>query len=236
MNSKYIISGGLAFSENKDMKRLRKCSLKGWHVSDIKFMGYRLEEGKSMDYIYSVDYRSLKMDEAEEYLDFFTSSGWTHITSEGNIHLFRALPGTKPIYSDQDTVVQKHDNLGKSMKWFTISLILITALLWLGTLISTGALQMTLTILAGILSVIAIPTTWTLLTVYNNKWRAEEKKGLARLAKSLPVLFIILVFSIILLVIDDSRSMVRILASMLICGIALPMAIWGIMSLYHKFS
>ena len=105
--TKYITSGGLAFSEDKDMEKLRRYSLKGWHVSDFKFMGYTLEKGEISDYIYSIDYRSLKEDEEEEYFDFFSFSGWSHIASEAYIHLFRAHPGTKPIYSDRDTIVGK---------------------------------------------------------------------------------------------------------------------------------
>ena len=85
---KYITSGGLAFSEDNDMENLRRFSLKGWHVSDFKFLGYTLERGESLDYIYSIDYRSLKEDEVEEYFDFFASSGWSHIASKGVIHLF----------------------------------------------------------------------------------------------------------------------------------------------------
>jgi len=232
--TKYITSGGLAFSEDKDMKKLRRFSLKGWHVSDFKFMGYTLEKGVSSDYIYSVDYRSLKEGEDEEYFDLFSTAGWTHVTSEGNIHLFRASPGTKPIHSERETVVEKHDNLGGSMKWFIISLALITALAWLGTLLSTGSLQMTWVVIAGILSIIAIPATWTLITIYYNKWKAKENKGLATPIKILPILFLIMVVVIILLVVNDFSSAVRTLASMVIGAIALPTAIWIIMSLYHK--
>ena len=85
--TKYITSGGLAFSEDKDMEKLRRFSLKGWHVSGFKFIGYTLEKGENSDYNYSVDYRSLKENEEEEYFDFFLSSGWSHIASEANIHL-----------------------------------------------------------------------------------------------------------------------------------------------------
>ena len=128
--TKYITSGGLAFSEDKDMEKLRQYSLKGWHVSGFKFMGYTLEKGESSDYIYSVDYRSLKEDEEEEYFDFFLSSGWSHIASEGDIHLFRAHPGTKPIYTDRDTTVEKYKNSSDSMKKLAIPFILITVLVW----------------------------------------------------------------------------------------------------------
>ena len=74
--TKYITSGGLAFSEGKEMEKLRRFSLKGWLVSGFKFMGYTLEKGERTDYI---DYRSLKEDEKEEYVEFFSSSGWTHV-------------------------------------------------------------------------------------------------------------------------------------------------------------
>ena len=126
--TKYITSGGLAFSEDKDMEKLRRFSLKGWHVSGFKFMGYTLEKGESSDYIYSVDYRSLKENEEEEYFDFFSSSGWSHIASEADIHLFRAQPGTKPIYTDRDTTVEKYKNSSDSMKKLAIPFVLITVL------------------------------------------------------------------------------------------------------------
>ena len=49
--TKYITSGGLAFSEDNDMEKLRRYSLKGWHVSDFKFMGYTLERGETRLYL-----------------------------------------------------------------------------------------------------------------------------------------------------------------------------------------
>lgn len=232
--TKYIMSGGLAFAEDKDMEKLRRFSLKGWHVSDLKFMGYTLEKGESADYIYSVDYRTLNEEESEEYFDLFSSAGWTHITSEGDIHLFRAFPGTKPIYSDRATVAEKHDNLGKPMKWMAISMALVTALAWIGSIVSSGSLQMILAVIATILSVISIPLGWTVIAIYNNKWKAKGKKSLVRLAKMIPILFLVLAAAIILLVVDDSDSALLTLASMIIGAIALPTAIWAIMSLYHK--
>lgn len=174
--TKYITSGGLAFSEDKDMEKLRRFSLKGWHVSGFKFMGYTLEKGECSDYIYSVDYRSLKEDEEEEYFDFFSSSGWSHIASEGSIHLFRAQPNTKPIYSDRDTSVVKYENLARSIIYFAIPFILITVLAWVGAMISSGSLQSIMYVIAVIFTVIAIPTAMTVIATYNNKWKVKGKK------------------------------------------------------------
>lgn len=233
--TKYIMSDGLAFNEDKDMDKLRRYSLKGWHVKKFKFMGYTLEKGSSADYIYSVDYRSLKEEDAEEYFDFFTSSGWTHITSEGDIHLFQALPGTKPIYSDRETVVEKHVNLGKPMKWSAISLFIVTVLVWIGLFKASGALQMTFAVLAVIFSMITLPAIWTVITITMNKWRAEGRKGLANLTKISLTLFPVLV-TIIILFTFDIASAARIIAAMLIGAVIVPTAVWVIMTLYHKIA
>lgn len=174
--TKYIISGGLAFSEDKDMEKLRRFSLKGWHVSDFKFMGYSLEKGESLDYIYSVDYRLVQEDEEDEYFDFFLSSGWSHIASNGDIHLFRARSGTKPIYSDRDTLVEKYKNLNSSMNYAAVPLVLLTVLTWGGTILSSGLLQSILQVIAVILSVVALPAAWTVIATYANKWKVEGKK------------------------------------------------------------
>ena len=228
--TKYIMSGGLSFSEEKDMEKLRQFSLKGWHVSNFKFMGYTLKKGESSDYIYSVDYRSLKADEEEEYFDFFSSSGWSHIASEGDIHLFRAQPNTKPIYSDRDTSVEKYENLAHSMNYFAIPFVLITVLAWVGAMMSSGILQSILNTIAVFCTVIAIPTAWTVMATYNNKWKVKEKQGLVNLFKMTPVILFLIAVSILVYV----DSPFEILAFMIIGAIALPTAIWIIMSLSHK--
>ena len=233
--TKYITSGGLAFSEDKDMEKLRRFSLKGWHVSDFKFMGYTLEKGECTDFIYSVDYRSLKQDEEEEYLEFFSSFGWSHIASEGDIHLFRAQPNTKSIYSDRDTSVVKYENLARSMNYFAIPCVFVTVLSWVGAMISSGTLQSIMSAIAVIFTAIAFPTALTVFATYNNKWKVEEKKGLVNLFKTITALLFLIAVCILLYVAD---SEVNILASTIIGAIAgaiaLPTAIWVIMSLWHK--
>ncbi|MDX8047303.1 DUF2812 domain-containing protein [Gracilibacillus sp. S3-1-1] len=235
-NTKYMMSGGLAFSENKDMEKLRKFSLKGWHVSTFAFMGYKLTKGTSTDYIYSVDYQLLDTEEKEEYVDFFHASGWTHVTSEANMHLFRALPGTKPIHTERETVAEKHENSGKMLIHAAILLCFMTALFWLGSLITSEGLQITFIVIAIILTAITIPTVGTILTTYHNKWKAEGKIILARIAKSVAILFVITPLFVILLTANSPNSLLRLFISMAIGGIALPVLIWIIMSLYYKFS
>lgn len=61
----------------------------------------------------------------------------------------------------------------------------------------------------------------------------KRKKRLVNLLKPIPF-FLFLIAVIILLFVDDSDSAVRLLAFMVIGAVALPTAIWVIMSLYHK--
>lgn len=233
--TKYVMSGGLAFAEDKDMEKLRSYSLNGWHVSGFKFMGYTLEKGANLDYIYSVDYRSLAEGEEEEYFDFFLSAGWTHIASAENIYLFRAHPGTKPIYSDLDTMAEKHESSIASMKTFAIPFVLITAMAWIGAVLSSGILESIFLLIAVILSIVAMPTVWTVLTTYSNKWRVEGRRGLVNLVKTIPYLILLLVaVAVVLLGFGSTGTTVKILISMVAGAIVLPTGIWVIMSLYHK--
>ncbi|MCC3359479.1 DUF2812 domain-containing protein [Bacillus sp. REN16] len=232
--TKYITSGGLAFSEEKDMEKLRQFSLKGWHVSDFKFMGYTLEKDESTDYIYSIDYRSLKKEEEEEYFDYFSSSGWTHVTSEGDIHLFRAHPGTKPIYTDRDTTVEKYKNSSGSMKKLAIPFVFTTLLLWVGAMISSGTLQSILLGVATILSIIALPAAWTVIATYRNKWKVEGREGLVHFVRAIPFFVLFLVAILLFLVgARDPGPTIYLLISMMVGAIAFPTVIWVIMSLYH---
>lgn len=231
---KYMMSGGLAFAEEKDMQKLRGLSLQGWHVTGFKFMGYMLERGESTDYVYSLDHRILNVGEEEEYFDLFATAGWSHVASEAGTHLFRAQPGTKPIYSDRETLVEKHKRSGRMINGVAFSLISITALLWIGFLLSSGTLQTTLSVLAVVFSILLLPAAWTAIKIYNNKWRVEGRKGLVIITTIIPPLFLIMSVAC-LSVFKNNNGIIGTLSSavlgLLIGGIGVPLIIWMIMSL-----
>ena len=226
------MSAGLAFSEEKDMDRLCKYSLKGWHVTGFKFMGYALEKGESGNYIYSVDYRTLTEEEEEEYFDFFSSAGWSHIDSEADIHLFRGKPGTTPIYSDEDTSMEKYNHLNDTVKKGTVPLILVTVLLWIVGFLSSSHIRTGLMTVSVILTIFAVPAFWTACAAYSNKWKLKGKRREANMIKNLPMI-LLLILALIILSIYTSRSVVQLLTSMAIGGVALPTAIWLVMSVYQ---
>lgn len=107
MESKYVMIGGLAFSEENDMKKLRNYAREGWILDSI--VGgffYKLKKDKPQDIVYSLDYQN---EADKEYFNIFKEAGWNHVISIGNqMHIFSAKAGTKPIYSDCTSEIDKY--------------------------------------------------------------------------------------------------------------------------------
>ncbi|MDP4524449.1 DUF2812 domain-containing protein [Bacillus halotolerans] len=56
---KYMMSEGLAFSEEKDMKKLSDMASKGWLLDSFAVMGYNLRKAEPRNVTYSLDYRAV---------------------------------------------------------------------------------------------------------------------------------------------------------------------------------
>lgn len=112
-STKYVGSGGLAFSEERDMEKLSKYAKNGWLLERFAPLGFRLRRGQPQNLVYSVDYQ-VNVD--EDYDLIFEDAGWTRVCSAGgNIHIFRAIEGTPPIYSDKTTTIDKYEREKKIM-------------------------------------------------------------------------------------------------------------------------
>ncbi len=127
MKTKYVMNGGLAFSEKRDTKKLEKMAAKGWLFKSFAFGGflYKLEQGQPQELCYTMDFQS-KPDFG--YFEIFSSAGWQHITSaSGQIHVFSAPKGTAPIYSGNEIEEGKYlditSGLGKGAVLSLLALI-----------------------------------------------------------------------------------------------------------------
>lgn len=229
--TRYIMSEGLAFGEETDMKKLQLKSKEGWHLEKFAFMGYTLKKGEPAEYIYNIDYRELEDEEKDEYLNLFAEAGWTHVLSSQGMHFFRAAPGTKPIFTDQESIAEKHHNFGKPLVPIAGTVTLLSILAWIGVVFSSGILQRALTVIAVILIVLAIPSALTLLTIYKNKWIAEDKRGLIRFTSLIPYLTLFLSALIIFVLSDYVHDSLRFIAY-IIFGAAIGM---GTVSLLQQF-
>lgn len=118
--TRYLPSWGLAFAERYEMEKLSGLAEEGWMLDSFAFLGYRLCKGKSEKLIYSLDYQVLPLAEQEEYFKIFEAGGWTHVCSQGSIHVFSAKPGTQPIYSDRNTMHEKYKRAITSWRISTV--------------------------------------------------------------------------------------------------------------------
>lgn len=138
---RYMMSNGLAFSEQKDMETLSKMAAKGWILKRFAFLGYQLEQGAPEDAIFSIDYRDLKDEERAEYIEIFEIAGWSHVCSEAGTHLFKAAPGTKPIYSDKESSVDKVFRQGKYLVPLFVFCLLLSAVAYTISHVTEGIMQ-----------------------------------------------------------------------------------------------
>ncbi|MGE7768329.1 DUF2812 domain-containing protein [Peribacillus sp. NPDC096540] len=176
VRTKYVMSNGLAFAEEKDMKKMRQKALDGWHLKSFRFAGYELEKGDPEDIIYSIDYRTLQSNEEDEYFEMFSYAGWTHVCSSQDMHIFKAKKGTMPIYSDRESTIEKIERLANPLKGIVAFFVTMTVILWLMMTFTSGLVQ-SISEWAFILSfVLTIPAIMTYMATYYHKW----KKGLGK--------------------------------------------------------
>lgn len=132
MKDKYVMISGFAFSEESDMNKLKNYAKEGWILESIVAgFFYKLKKDKPQNIDYSLDYQS---EATEEYFKIFKEAGWTPLVSVGNImHIFSAQEGTKPIYSDCESEIDKYTIMKKETSKGTIySIVAMITIVLLG--------------------------------------------------------------------------------------------------------
>jgi hypothetical protein len=96
-NTRYEPSLGIGFDEAGDMQRLHELAAEGWRLIGFKGLSYVLEPALPEQVVFTVDY----MYEPDmEYFALCQASGWVHVVSMDKlIHIFKAQPGTPPMFS-----------------------------------------------------------------------------------------------------------------------------------------
>jgi hypothetical protein len=100
-NLRYEPSQGVAFDEASDMHRLSTLAAEGWRLIGFKGLRYVLEPAPPEQLIFALDYM-YEPDEA--YVALCHASGWERVvTMDGLIHVFKAAPGTPPMFSTTES-------------------------------------------------------------------------------------------------------------------------------------
>ncbi|MBD8003721.1 DUF2812 domain-containing protein [Bacillus norwichensis] len=175
-STKYMMSNGLAFFEEKDMDKLRQKALKGWHLKRFRCAGYELEKGECEDVIFNIDYRTLQPNEEKEYFEMFSYAGWTHVCSSHDMHIFKAKKGTVPIYSDVESSRDKMVRLAKSLRIAVAFFVGLTVISWLMMALTSGLVQNISSWAFLITFVFTIPAIMTYTATYYHKWKQGIEK------------------------------------------------------------
>lgn len=176
MKNKYVAIGGFAFTEESDMKKLSNYARKGWILDSI--VGgffYKLRKGTPQNIIYTLDYQD-NVD--EEYFSIFKEAGWELVVSIGNkMNIFSAPVGTKPIYSDMDTEMEKYKIMKEQTKRGTVYSLLIGVILVISMIVSVIAVKSIFLILLGlfIIDIIVFIFNFMPYLAYNDRVKQVGK-------------------------------------------------------------
>ena len=169
---KYVSSGGLAFSEKEDMRKLAKQAAKGWHLQDFAFMGYRLVRGEPKLVQYMIDYRTLDEAEEQEYLEMFNHAGWRLVCSSYGMYIFEASADVAPIYTDVDT---KQDKLKRATS-FIPKMALVTTIMTIISFMMNHVIDSSaITVICFLLFIISICSIAMTVSFYFRMFKLMRK-------------------------------------------------------------
>lgn len=169
---------GLAFSEEDDMEKLKNYASQGWILEDI--VGgffYKLRKDKPQNIVYNLDYQT---ETNEEYFTMFKEAGWKLVVSiENYMHIFSAQVGTKPIYSDCESEIDKYTSIRNTTRKGTLySLIIAIALMGL-LVVSLMVIKPIFLIILGLLIIDIFIFVFNFMPylAYNSRIKQIKKYG-----------------------------------------------------------
>lgn len=142
-----------AWQDEKEEAWLAEMAQQGLHLDGVPFPGkYQFKIGEPADYVYRLDYQSLKTKDKDSYLQLFADAGWEQVGEMGGWVYFRykVTNGDTPeIFSDLDSKIGKYQRV----MLFLVILLPIMLMLLNNTSfgIGQGPFSMILQGLAGLL-------------------------------------------------------------------------------------
>lgn len=104
-----------AWQDEKEEAWLAEKAREGLHLQDVSPFGlYHFQKGQPGDYVYRLDFQSLKAKDRESYLQLFEDAGWEHIGDMGGWVYFRhqvSNTDLPEIYSDLESKIGKYQRV-----------------------------------------------------------------------------------------------------------------------------
>jgi len=117
MNNEIIIKRKWfwAWQDEKEEAWLAEMAAQGLHLETVSLPGtYQFKKGEPANFIYRLDYQSLKTKDKDSYLQLFADAGWENVGEMGGWIYFRYKTnnGEAPeIYSDLDSKIGKYQRV-----------------------------------------------------------------------------------------------------------------------------
>ncbi|MBZ9687255.1 DUF2812 domain-containing protein [Clostridium estertheticum] len=168
--NRYIMNMGLAFDEDRAMKKLCLMAKEGWILEKMSLFRYKLAKSQPKEIVYSMDYKKLGQN-TDEYFELFQRSGWEHMCSYGDFHFFTAPPETIPIYTEKENYLSKYESSKQSYKQtaiISVVLLIIVNMIEfvLGSRIEGPIIRNILVVIGTILVAIAVPSLMVSVAYY----------------------------------------------------------------------
>ena len=104
-----------AWQDEKEEAWLTEMAQNGFHLESIALPGqYTFRKGEPGNYVYRLDFQTMKAKDRESYLQLFADAGWEHIGDMGGWIYFRHLVNGSEIpeiYSDLESKIGKYFRL-----------------------------------------------------------------------------------------------------------------------------
>lgn len=126
------MGSGLAFTPQRDLDLFAEMAARGQHLSGTTLLGHgwRFQEGPAEEAVFDLTFES-GVD--QEYFELFAAAGWTHVLSTGDLHVFKAAPGTVPLHtgteSRREELVRNRNRFGLAGAASLVALVLAAWLL-----------------------------------------------------------------------------------------------------------
>ena len=92
------MNSGLAFNQERELRMFAEMAAKGKKLVGLGALGHgwRFVDAEPEQVVFDIAYED---EPSPDYFDIFAAAGWTHVFSAGNIHIFKAKPGTAPVHT-----------------------------------------------------------------------------------------------------------------------------------------
>lgn len=104
-----------AWQDEKEEAWLGAMAAEGLHLEAISLPGtYHFRQGEPGNYVYRLDFQTLRARDRDDYLQLFEDAGWEHIGDMGGWVYFRHIVNGSEIpeiYSDRESKLIKYQRL-----------------------------------------------------------------------------------------------------------------------------